>query len=112
MGPAAKFRAVEFTGRAEDFPQWKMKFVAYLDTMDLRDVLLEEGSGGSEFTKKNRMIYIQQVLLLDKTTLRRIASCPDDGRKAWRIICDHFRGTDKLRSNNHQSRVAGATLCG
>jgi len=38
MGPA-KFRTIAFSGRPEDFPQWRMQFTALMETMDLRDIL-------------------------------------------------------------------------
>ena len=76
MGPAAKIRTVEFSGKAEDFAAWRMKFTALMETMNLRDVLTgesrcpvkEEGSSEEEvesvheWKRKKTSIYSQLVL--------------------------------------------------
>jgi adenosyl cobinamide kinase/adenosyl cobinamide phosphate guanylyltransferase len=111
MGPA-KVRTVDFSGGTTDFPEWRMEFTALMETLDLCEILTGEkkcparqhgGDTVAAWTKKNRRIYSQLVLALDQTTLRRIASYPDDGQKAWSVINEHYHGTDKLRANNLKS---------
>jgi hypothetical protein len=105
MGPA-KYH-VKFSGKPEDFAEWRLKFAAMLDTMDLRDILLGEveqppqqnQEARAAWRKANQQIYTHMVLSLNRTTLRRIEGCQDDGVRAWQRIVEHFHGSDKLRQN-------------
>jgi hypothetical protein len=107
MGPASErsMRTVPFSGEAADFPAWKIKFRAFMDSRGLRDIVdgvstHARADDKDEWLLLNRQVYSQIVMAVDEDSVMRIMECEDNGREAWVMLCEHFQSTDKGRLAN------------
>jgi len=107
MGPASErsVRTVPFSGEAADFPAWKIKFRAMMDTKGLRDIIdglstEDKATDRDAWRQANRQAYSQIVMAVDEDSVMRTMECEDDGRGAWVMLCEHFQSTDKARLAN------------
>ena len=86
-------KSLQFSGEAEHFELWSMKFKAYLRLNKLHKVL-ESAQAGDE--EKNADLYATLVQTLDDKSLNLIIrDAMDDGRKAYKILQEHYEGTSK-----------------
>ena len=86
-------KALVFSGEEENFELWAVKFKAYLRLNKLHKTLEEETTGDEE---KNALVYASLVQVLDDKSLNLIIrDAADDGRKAFRILEDHYLGKSK-----------------
>ena len=107
--PSANKR-LYFDGNQENFELWEVKFLAYLRLNDLHTVLNETpGSTANEpdattaaaravDAEKNEKVFATVVQYLDDTPLSLIIrDARDDGRKAMKILREHYIGCSKPR---------------
>ena len=88
-------RALMFSGEAEDFELWSIKFKGYLRMNKLHTYLESETPGDSE---KNADIFSMMIQVLDDKSLNLIIrDAPDKGRESFKILKDHYLGTSKPR---------------
>ena len=86
-------KALQFSGDAESFELWQVKFKAYLRMNKLHKVIEAEVVGDEE---SNAEVYAVLVQTLDDKSLNLIIrDAPDDGRKAMKILQDYYLGTSK-----------------
>ena len=84
-----------FSGEGDTFELWCTKFKGMLRLQKLHDVL--EGTGEIN-AEKNANIYAHLVNCLDDQSLNLIMRDADnDGRKAFKILQDHYLSTSKPR---------------
>ena len=85
-GPSSGLR---FRGDEDEYELWEEKFCGYLMTRKLHEVLTSEHPD----TEKNRQVYGELVQLLDDRSLSLIIrNAKHDGKKAIRILRDHYLG--------------------
>ena len=86
-------KALHFSGEVEKFELWSIKFKGYLRLNKLHKTLEEATTGDDE---KNAELYATLVQVLDDKSLNLIIrDAADDGRKAFKILQDHYQGTSK-----------------
>ena len=86
-------KSLHFSGEAEHFELWSIKFKAYLRLHKLHKVLTTPEEGDEE---KNAELYAMLVQVLDDKSLNLIIrDAIDDGRKAYEILHAHYEGTSK-----------------
>ena len=88
-------KALMFTGQADDFELWSIKFKGYLRINKLHKVLESPSEGDEE---KNAEIFAIMVQFLDDKSLNLIIrDATDKGREAYKILEEHYLGTSKPR---------------
>ena len=88
-------KALYFTGQAEDFELWSIKFKGYLRINKLHKTL-EQATPGDE--DANAEIFALMVQFLDDKSLNLIIrDATDNGREAYKILSEHYLGTSKPR---------------
>ena len=88
-------RALMFSGNPDDFELWSVKFKGYLRIQKLHTVLETPAEGDSD---KNAEIFAYMVQFLDDKSISLIMrDAPDDGRKAYKILKNHYLGSSKPR---------------
>ena len=103
-GAQSKHR-LEFTG--DNYELWEVKFMGHLRIKKLHTVVTDtepsqDGEGAEtarrRWTDKNEEIFAELVQYLDDRSLSLIIrDAKDDGRKALKILRDHYMGTSKPR---------------
>ncbi|XP_061925349.1 uncharacterized protein LOC133664601 isoform X2 [Entelurus aequoreus] len=90
-----------FDGDENNYELWETKFLAHLHLLDLKSTIPGEppgkdDDGVEEDGNKNEEAYAVLVQLLDDKSLSLVMrDAADDGRKALRILRDHYAGKDK-----------------
>ena len=93
-GPSARQRLL-FDGSAEKYELWEVKFLAYARIQDLHHVF---DSAAEVNVEDNEVAFAQLVQFLDDRSLSLvIRDAKDDGRKALRILQEHYVGKGKPR---------------
>ena len=86
-------KSLQFTGEAETFELWEVKFKAYLRLNSLHKVIETVVDGDED---RNAEVYAALVQVLDDKSLNLIIrDAPDDGRKSLEILRAHYLGTSK-----------------
>ena len=79
------------------FDLWEVKFLAYLRIQKMH-VVLEEVNNDNVNPEKNADLYAEPIQVLDDRSLSLVLrEAPNDGRKAFKILKDHYRPKGKLR---------------
>ena len=95
-----------FDGNHENFELWEVKFLAYLRLNDLHKILETEppstetpdAAAVAQDAEKNAKVFAAVVQYLDDTSLSLIIrDAKDDGRKAMKILREHYIGCTKPR---------------
>ena len=89
-------RNMMFSGQAEDFEIWSVKFKGLMRINKLHTILTStEAEVDSD---KNSEIFAIMVQYLDDKSLNLIIrDASDDGREAYKILQNHYLGTSKPR---------------
>ena len=83
-----------FDGEDDNYELWEVKFMGYLRTVKLHEILAAEPPDAD----KNAQVYAELVQLLDNTSLSLIIrDAKDKGKEALQILRDHYLGTSKPR---------------
>ena len=92
-GPRMKLM---FTGDEQDYDIWEVRFLGYMALQDSKETILP--SSTTVDSTKNEKAYAELVMLIDEKSLSMIMTdAIDDGRKALKILHDHYKDTGKPR---------------
>lgn len=93
--------------RSEDkYDLWETRFLGHLHILKLKNTILNEPSGDNvqqlnEDRKKNADCYAELIRMIDDKSLSLIRhEAADDGRKAMKILKEHYSGKSKPRIIN------------
>ena len=92
-----------FDGDGDKYELWEVKFLGYLRTLKLHDVVTAtatptEATDIAAAVDKNAQVFGELVQLLDDTSLSLIIrDARDKGKEALQILRDHYLGTGKPR---------------
>lgn len=95
-----------FDGSEDKYDLWETRFLGHLHILKLKDTILKEPSGGNEeqqteARKKNADCYAELIRLIDDKSLSLIRhEAADNGRKALKIMKEHYSGKSKPRIIN------------
>ena len=86
-----------FDGNEANFERWEVKLLAYLSIRKLKKTALTVGTGAAD-AAKNEEVCSEIVQLLDDRSLSLIMrDAKDDGRKALKILREHYASKSKPR---------------
>ena len=95
-----------FDGSEERYDLWETRFLGHLHILKLKQTILTPLTGGSEDARaedgrKNADCYAELIRLIDDKSLSLIRhEAADDGRKALKILREHYSGKSKPRIIN------------
>ena len=98
-GPSStgRYNRLLFDGDERKYEQWEVKFLGYMRLRKLKDVITakeDEAVDGD----KNAEAYAELIQFLDDTSLALIMrEAADDGRKALKILRQHYASSGKPR---------------
>ncbi|KAL3970576.1 acetylserotonin O-methyltransferase [Sarotherodon galilaeus] len=86
-----------FDGDERNYELWETKFLGYLRLLGLRATILDEPGESDEDDKdlddKNEVAYAELIQVLDDRSLSLVMrDAKDDGRKALKILREHYAG--------------------
>ncbi|GFR82275.1 CCHC-type zinc finger, nucleic acid binding protein a [Elysia marginata] len=85
-----------FDGDENKFHLWQVKFLAYLRIQKLHNIL-DEGNDDVD-SDKNADLYAERIQVLDDRSLSLVMhEAPNDGRKAFKILREHYKPKGKPR---------------
>ena len=93
-------RQLMFSGNPQDFIIWETRFTNYLYTKDIKiyKAILPDEDEGTGHADSNRMAYAELVQALDERSLQLIMTdAANDGRKALKLLKEHYVSTEKPR---------------
>ena len=99
-GPSALCRKNYFNSETDDFELWEVKFVAFLRLNKLHSVLTTDPTADTRatYTDLNEQVFAALVQCIDDKSLSLIIrDAKDDGKKALKILRDHYIGSTKPR---------------
>ena len=88
-----------FNGDERKFELWEVKFLGYMRLQKLYDVVIPKENEENEPDEgKKAEAFAELIQLLDDRSLSLIIrDAKDDGRKALKILREHYLGTGKPR---------------
>ena len=91
-------RRLLFDGDEAKYELWEIKFLGHLRFNKLYDVILPEEEPGEGDVEKSIDAFAQPIQCLDDRSLSLVMrDAKDDGRKALRILRNHYMGKSKPR---------------
>ena len=99
-------RQLVFDGSEEKYDLWETRFLGHLHILKLRETILHEFTGDDAEqreadARKNADCYAELIRLIDDKSLSLIRhEAADDGRKALKILKEHYSGKSKPRIVN------------
>ena len=90
-----------FDGDEKNYELWETKFLAHLRLLNLKCTILsdppdEASEGAADDAAKNEDAYAELIQLLDDKSLSLVMrDAADDGRKALKILREHYAGKGK-----------------
>ena len=99
-----------FDGDETKYELWEVKFLGYLRTIKLHDVVNAEDDPDAE---KNAQVFAELVIVLDDTSLSLvIRDAKDKGKEAIKILRDHYLGTSKPRIISLYTELTSLKMAG
>ncbi|PIK36609.1 hypothetical protein BSL78_26554 [Apostichopus japonicus] len=107
--PGSRWQRLCFNGDENEYELWETKFLGHLRMMKLKDTILglnvpPEGEAGSgqpnvnDVVGKNEECYAELIQFLDDKSLSLVMrDAADDGRKALKILREHYSNQGKPR---------------
>ena len=93
---SAKIQRLVFDGDESKYELWETRFLGYLQTLKLKKIILPSEEEPDE--GKNEECYAELIQLLDDTSLSLVMrDAAGDGRKALKILQDHYASQGKPR---------------
>ena len=92
-----------FNGDCDTFSTWETRFINYLYTLDkeIHGAILARITAtqeSDEAREKNCKAYVELVQVLNQRSLQLIITdCKNDGRAAFKVLCEHYQSTEKPR---------------
>ena len=96
-GPSANnlWQNIAFDGDERKFELWEVKFLGYMNIRKLKHVFVSNDEITAE---KNEMAFSELIQFLDERSISLIMrDARDDGRKAFKILKEHYAGSGKPR---------------
>lgn len=92
-------RTLIFDGDGSKYELWEVKFLGYMRLQKLHDVVIpKEGEKEEHSEEKKASAFAELVQCLDDRSLSLvIREANDDGRKALRVLREHYQGKGKPR---------------
>ena len=85
-----------FHGDPDKFEQWEEKFMGYLKIKKLKDIVTSTADNVD--ADRNEEVYAELILVIDEKSLALIMrDAKDDGRKAMKLLREHYAGKGKPR---------------
>lgn len=97
-GPSreSRWQRLTFTGDENDYELWEAKFLGHMRILKLKDTILPSDEEPNE--AKNEECYAELIQLLDDKSLSLVMrDATDDGRKALKILREHYASQSKPR---------------
>ena len=92
----AKLQRLVFDGDETKYELWEARFLGYLQTLKLKKTIMPSEEEADE--EKNEECYAELIQLLDYTSLSLVMrDAAGDGRKALKILRDHYASQGKPR---------------
>ena len=98
-GPSStgRYNRLLFDGDERKYEQWEVKFLGYMRLRKLKDVITAKEDEAVDDDKKAEA-YAELIQFLDDTSLALIMrEAADDGRKALKILRQHYASSGKPR---------------
>ncbi len=109
-----------FSGKEEDFPNWKreFKFILqskgldfYLDEDDLQQAIADKIVTKDKSLEMNRQLYAALCLSLDNTTVDKLElRCRNDGLTGWNELLKIFEKKNLLKINQVRNKLTSTIL--
>ena len=96
-GPSAnnQWQNITFDGDERKFELWEVKILGYMKIKKLKDVFVGEETVTAE---RNELAFSELIQFLDERSISLIMrDARDDGRKAFKILQEHYAGSGKPR---------------
>ena len=110
-GAGTLHQQIVFDGTEDKYGLWETRFLSRLHILKLKDTILREPAGEAAIAvdpAKNADCYAQLVNALDDKSLSLIRhDAADDGRKALKLLREHYSGKSKPRILNLQETKCG-----
>ena len=91
-------RRLLFDGDEAKYELWEIKFLGYMRLHKLHDVILAEDEPEGDDVSKTIDAFAQLIQCLDDRSLSLVMrDAKDDGRKALKILRNHYMGKSKPR---------------
>ena len=91
-------KGLVFDGNEDRYKLWKVKFLAFMRIQELYDIFVPSSDEGELDAAKNANAFGELVQCLDDRSLSLIIlEARDDGRKALKVLREHYQGNGKLR---------------
>ena len=106
-GAGTLHQQIVFDGTEDKYGLWETRFLSRLHILKLKDTILREPAGEAAVAAdpvKNADCYAQLVNALDDKSLSLTSrhDAADDGRKALKLLREHYSGKSKPRILNLQ----------
>lgn len=93
-----------FDGSEDKYDLWETRFLGHLHILKLKETILREPMSDeqrAQDNQKNADCYAELIRLIDDKSLSLIRhEAEDDGRKALKILKEHYSGKSKPRIIN------------
>ena len=107
-----KLNITKFTGRAEDFGEWKRNFHSTMVIKDLDYVLDDkDAKTKANFAKDNGKVFAFIQLSVDpQTSITIDTRAKGDGQAAWGVLLEMFERKDRLRVASLRAELENTRL--
>ena len=94
---SSRWNRLYFDGDADKYEQWEIKFLGYMKIKKLKQVIT--GTDEAEIdADQNEEVFAELIQLIDDRSLQLVMrEAVDDGRKAMKILREHYAGKGKPR---------------
>ncbi|XP_017281174.1 uncharacterized protein LOC108241503 [Kryptolebias marmoratus] len=115
---SSSWSKLAFDGDEKNYELWETRFLEHLGSQGLKDAILSEPTRGEsdedseteEDGEKNAEAYAELVRCLDDKSLSLVTrDAADDGRRALRILRDHYAGKGKPQMVNLYAELTSLT---
>ena len=99
-GPSNLWQSLMFDGDERKFEQWEVRILGYLRIKKLKSVVCpaDEGNLPDDDATNNELAFAEMTQFLDETSLSLVMrDARDDGRKALKVLREHYAGSSKPR---------------
>lgn len=94
-GPSNMWQSLVFDGNEKKFELWETKVLGYMKLKKLKKVFTTEEDVSAE---TNETAFAELIQYLDERSLTLVMrEAQDDGRKAWKILKEHYASGSKPR---------------
>ena len=93
---SGRWERLLFSGEPQEFEAWSVKIQGYLRLRKLHGVFADVRP--EDYEEKNRDVFAELIQFLDDRSLALVMrEAKDDGRKAFKVLQEHYSGKSKPR---------------